>query len=439
MATSTTMTNDHGLTFCCNLGSVGNLSAANNPLNDPFPVRADGTRFTTPYGNSLGEIIRQGRGWTIKPRDYSPAWQQRWRVGVSRQLRRDMVVEVSYNGAYSKIPLDHTLSPVPQQYWSTGNTRNQAVEDYLNTFVSNPFNVSNFTSLQTSNPKVWNYLNTQSYFTATTLRRYQLIRAYPGMNGLNRTDPRGGTNKYHDLEVSFEKRMSKGLHTAVLYTRAYDMVRDYIPNEYDPTPQWRPGADVRPHRFVWQMIWELPFGKGRTWLTQGPLQHVLGGWMLSWIYQYQNGPATGWNDRRYFYGDPKQLGALFNHDAVHSKDIHMWFDPSIAYKGTGPIPAGFTGFEGRSSMQAAGWQVATFANRLDVLREDGIRNWDVKIQRSFRMYERLNTRASVDLLNATNHTNFAGPNTDPTSTNFGRVDTQRGLSRVIQFNLRFDF
>jgi hypothetical protein len=196
---------------------------------------------------------------------------------------------------------------------------------------------------------------------------------------------------------------------------------------------------VRPHRFVWQMIYELPFGKGRTWLTQGPLQHIAGGWMLSWIYQYQNGPSTGWSDRRYFYGDPSQLGALFNHDAVHSKDIHMWFDPSIAYKGTGPIPAGFTGFEGRSSMQAANWQVATFRNRLDVLREDGIRNWDVKIQRSFRIYERLNTRFSVDLLNATNHTNFAGPNTDPTSTNFGRIDTQRGLSRIIQFNLRFDF
>jgi hypothetical protein len=43
------------------------------------------------------------------------------------------------------------------------------------------------------------------------------------------------------------------------------------------------------------------------------------------------------------------------------------------------------------------------------------------------------------MLNATNHTNFAGPNTDPTSPRFGMVDTQRGLSRVIQINLRIDF
>ncbi len=46
---------------------------------------------------------------------------------------------------------------------------------------------------------------------------------------------------------------------------------------------------------------------------------------------------------------------------------------------------------------------------------------------------------SVDLLNAANHTNFSGVSTDPTSRNFGRVTSQRGLSRMIQFNLRLDF
>jgi hypothetical protein len=53
--------------------------------------------------------------------------------------------------------------------------------------------------------------------------------------------------------------------------------------------------------------------------------------------------------------------------------------------------------------------------------------------------ERLNTSFAVDLLNATNHTNFTGPQTNPTNKDFGRVTTQRGLSRVIQFNLRVDF
>ncbi len=81
-----------------------------------------------------------------------------------------------------------------------------------------------------------------------------------------------------------------------------------------------------------------------------------------------------------------------------------------------------------------------FPTRLDSLREDGIRNWDVKIKRVFKITEGgLRVSFDVDMLNATNHTNFAGPNTDPTSPRFGMVDTQRGLSRVIQINLRIDF
>jgi hypothetical protein len=83
--------------------------------------------------------------------------------------------------------------------------------------------------------------------------------------------------------------------------------------------------------------------------------------------------------------------------------------------------------------------VRVFPLRLDSLREDGIRNWDVKVMRNFRVTERLSTKFSVDLLNATNHTNFQGPNLDPTSSNFGKVTAQRGLSRVIQLNLRLDF
>ena len=52
--------------------------------------------------------------------------------------------------------------------------------------------------------------------------------------------------------------------------------------------------------------------------------------------------------------------------------------------------------------------------------------------------ERLNTNFSVDFLNATNHTNFSDPDTNPISKTFGMVTSQRGVSRVLHFNLRID-
>jgi len=53
-----------------------------------------------------------------------------------------------------------------------------------------------------------------------------------------------------------------------------------------------------------------------------------------------------------------------------------------------------------------------FPTRVDALRSDGIRNWDVKILRRFRIRESMRASFSVDLLNATNHTNFGAANTD---------------------------
>ena len=442
-STGTTLTNDNALTFCCGLGAVGGLTASNNPMVNPFPVRADGTRFDTPYGNSLGSNRLAGNGFTLLPRNYKPASQHRWRIGVQRELRKDLALDVSYNGAYSSVPLLQKIDYLPSQYWATGNTRNQAVDDFLNgTLPTNPFNISNFSTLQSSDPTLYRYLSTQGFFTGTTISRNRLLRQYPQLNGWTGvrpgTDLITGGNKYRDLQMLVDKRFGRGFMSSVIYTYSNSEEADFFANEFDTTPTWRPQDANRPHRFVWTGIYEIPFGKGRQYLQSGPLQHVVGGWQVSWVYQRQSGPVTSWGNR-FFYGDINSIGDLFKHDAVNSQDLHVWFDPSIAFKGTGNLPAGFVGFEGRNALQPGSYQVRVFPTRLDQLREDGIRNWDAKLMRKFHIRERLNSTFAVDLLNATNHTNFSSPNTDPTSPAFGRVTSQRGLSRIIQFNLRFDF
>ena len=442
-ATGTTLTNDNGLTFCCGTNSISGLTASNNPMTNPFPVRADGTRFDVPLRNSLGANRLVGTGFTLLPRDFTPARQSRWRVGVQRELRKDLMIDVSYNGAYSSVPLVQRIDYLPGQYWATGNTRNQAVDDFLNGTVPNPFNISNLTGLKTSDPAVYRYFSTQGFFTGTTTSRNRLLRQYPQLNGWNGARPGGdivrGGNKYNDLQLLLERRFAKGFMSSLIYTYSRSTEADFFANEFDTTPTSRIQDANRPHRFVWTGIYELPFGKGRQYLKSGPLQHIAGGWQMSWVYQRQSGPVTSWGNR-FFYGDINGIGDLFKHESVNSSDIHQWFDPSIAYRGTGAIPQGFVGFEGRTANQPGSYQVRVFPTRLEDLREDGIRNWDVKLLRKFKLHERLNTTFAVDLLNATNHTNFSGPNTDPTNmSTFGRVTSQRGLSRLIQFNLRFDF
>jgi hypothetical protein len=264
------------------------------------------------------------------------------------------------------------------------------------------------------------------------------------MNGLNGFNPdqeyeNKGKSVYHDMQIQLDKRFARGLTFQVGYTFSNSREADWYPNQFDQTPAWRVSNDARPHRLVTTGIYEMPFGKGRSWVTENPIQHVIGGWNLGWIYQYQDGAATGDWGNQFFYGDIDRIGDVFNQQAVNDRDIHQWFDPNIVYKGSGAVPEGFVGFEGRAAMRPGNYHVRMFPIRLAALRTDGINKWDLKIERQFQMTERARTRFSVDLLNAFNHTSFGGPNLDPTNTNFGKVTSQNGPSRIIQLNLRVEF
>ena len=441
--TSTTLSNDRGLTFCCSIGAAGNITAAVNSMTDPFPLRADGTRFDVPTGNTLGQDYTDG-GSPSTRRDTSPPKQQRWRLSIQREIAKDMVLDVSYNGAYSTSQGSYTLSYLPQQYWSTGNVRNDANYQYLTTTFPNPFNIANLASIQSTNPILYQWASTQGKFTGTTVQRSALLRAWPNFSSVNGIpageDPSAYNNhtKYRDLEIQFERRFSKGLRSVVSFTNATSD-STYRQNEFEKFYSWQDNGNARPYRVSWTFIYELPYGKGRKWGTNSPLRHVLGGWQLSWVYVRQAGTRTGWGNL-FFYGDINQIDKLFNHDEVWSKDIHQWFDPNIRYTASGAcgVPSGFTGFEGRTACQPVGNHVRVFPTQLD-LRNPELRNWDAKLAREFRFTERVRFNFSADALDATNHTNFNGPNLDPTSTSFGRITSQAGVNRLVQLNGRFEF
>ena len=159
---------------------------------------------------------------------------------------------------------------------------------------------------------------------------------------------------------------------------------------------------------------------------------------MSWVYQFQSGPPTSWG-RYFYYGDLNNIQDVFNQEKAHSQDVHLWFDPSIAYRGTGPVPSGFNGFEGRAANQPGTFHRRVFPARLGSLRSDGVRGWDAKILRRFRFAERASFSVAADIINLTSHTNFGAPNTNPTNRDFGRVTVQQGVGRTIQVAARLEF
>jgi hypothetical protein len=258
-----------------------------------------------------------------------------------------------------------------------------------------------------------------------------------------------GNTDYNSLELSLRRRMSKGLSYSLGYTFSHGLA-DFGDNLTDPDgalPQnsynyaaemSNSNLDIR-SRFVGNFIWDLPFGQGRRFLSNGAVSRWLGGWQLNGIVTLQTGSpysVTAAND-----------GLLGFTHAVYANCIGDPFasattDPNL-YTTTGFLinPAAF-------AQPAAG----TFGNCAPrKFHGPGIQMVDLSIFKDFRFTERWYLQFRTEFFNAFNHPNFANPSSNISSPGaFGKVSNTLapilgtdsggpGDPREIQFALKLYF
>lgn len=419
-ATNTVLTNNFGETW-----NVGNPAAGISPLTDPFPVRANGTRFDVPLQNALGAMARVGQGWTFTGYDRSHPRVQRWRASIQRELSSNIMVEASYWGQWAdRINITRRLDALPGNYFASGNTRNNAIATDMNRQVANPFHISNFASLQTSDPVLYQHMSTLGQFTSQTIAKNRLLRPFPHMNGLNDNAQALGKGSTHALELNFTKRFSRGFNLNASYTRMHQRDRTIIENEFDPAPSvWWPSGSARPNRFTATAIVEFPFGRGRQYFQSGILNHILGGWQMAVTYEFQNGPLLSWGNV-FYRGDIN----TFEEDATsNSKSLDQWFNTAVP-------------FERIASNQPAAFHTRIFPRFFDGLRADGLNQWNGNLLREIKLAEGVRFQFRVDAINLQNRSQFNGPDINPVSTNFGRVLSQTSsLNRFYQIQGRIQF
>src|SRR5262249_14071010 len=111
------------------------------------------------------------------------------------------------------------MNRVPGGYWWRGPSRNTAIDSWLNGGVTNPFRLStNFPSLATENPGLWADMNTQSFFTNSTISRAQLLKPFPQMTGLTQESAPLGLVRTHGVELTFNRRFTRGWNMMLAYT-----------------------------------------------------------------------------------------------------------------------------------------------------------------------------------------------------------------------------
>ncbi|HVF88109.1 MAG TPA: carboxypeptidase-like regulatory domain-containing protein [Pyrinomonadaceae bacterium] len=472
-STGTTLTNNNGLTF-----TNGNLSAACRAVNspgcqtlsdDPFPLRADGTRFNDPFGNSLGLMARAGRGFTYVNRDWSRARQQRWRIAVQRELSSNLVLEAAYLGSYTDnmslvgdpgnadAQVTRRIDILPAQYYATGLVRDVARETALNQTFPNPFNISNFASLQTQNPLVYQDISTNGFFTSTTISRAQLLRQFPQINGLNVQRVPEVSLKYHHMETSLTQRLTRGVSFMATYQWASSQVKDFLQNEFDAERVYRQNTNYRPHSLRLNGLIELPFGEGRRFFSGGGIAgKLLGGWQVTPIYYLQSGRVYDFGNVFFFGEDTRDIKLpddertrhrWFNtrlfprfRDTSRGETLAAWRDRIRQLVPAQYLPTGRTyDTVVETDFAPAGFHTRVFPSRFNWLRGDIMSQVDVNIAREFPITENTRLEFRTDLINALNSVQWNNPNTDPASSDFGRVTSQYNTPRWIQFQMRLTF
>jgi hypothetical protein len=414
--TTNVASNNFGMTW-----NTGNPAAGVSLLADPFPVRADGTRFDSAYGSALGAMMTAGTSYSYGNLNYKHPRLQRWSAGIQRELSSNMAFQAVYNGQFSgNVGMSIKEDPLPVQYWNQTQTRNTALDGSLTANVANPFYINNFSSLQTSSPLLYKRLSSVSFFTSPTVSVAQLLRAFPEMPGLTATNVNQRKFRDHSLDMTFQRRFAGGLsiNFALSLNRAQDW--STVLNEYDLGPtQWFTSNNARPWRTTATGLYQLPFGKGRTFWKTGILGAVAGGWQLGSTYELQPGPLLTWPNL-FFSGS---MNNIQSSNPIPSQ----WFNINA-------------GFQRTASLAPGTYQARVFPPFIDGLRGDWTNLLNGSLQRTFVVRERIKIMVRADAQNVLNRSQLAAPTMDPTSTLFGQSTSTSGqISRWYTLVGRINF
>ena len=240
---------------------------------------------------------------------------------------------------------------------------------------------------------------------------------------------------YNALQIKLDKRFANGLTFLASYTysKCLDPKSDAFSglgvDAYDLRRFWgRCDFDLR-HMFVFSSIYQLPFGKGRTFLTNasGLEDAFLGGWDIGGIVTVQSGlPFTIG-----VTGDPANVGS----GAFQTAELVG-----------NPDPPGFkrTTQEWFNTAAFAEPTFGTFGNSgRNILSLPAYRNFDFYTSKNFAITERFKLQFRAEFFNIFNHPTYGqgysgvggGQVMDVGTPGFGEL-LSASPARIIQFGFK---
>jgi Carboxypeptidase regulatory-like domain/TonB dependent receptor len=270
---------------------------------------------------------------------------------------------------------------------------------------------------------------------------------------------------YNSLQIKFDKRFSQGLQFMSSYTYSHatnQSVDDGSLYSVDKPQSTGPDDFNRNHVFIWNGVYQLPIGKGKTYLggVGRAMNLIVGGWQLGNTIVWSSGlPFTATSGNCGLISDTGpcrpdihgsfHVGAGKFDSATHSVTYFtpvapLTYDPASLTVGTDtctlPRPT-----SGPFSLPAC----ATGGNvGRNSFRGPGAITDNLSLSKTFSITERFNTEFRMDTYNLFNHPNLGNPgNCVDCGGNNGKITglagSTTGISnngmRYLQFGLKVGF
>ncbi len=233
------------------------------------------------------------------------------------------------------------------------------------------------------------------------------VRPFPLFPGISYFT-NGAGHQYHGLTVEAERQMTRGLYLQSSWAWARDIGDlergESVENPFDRRRERAVASDIPTHRVTNNAIYELPFGRGRRWLSTAPrlANLAVGGWEISAIYSYYSGqfltPLWSGTDPTGTAFTTSRTPPLVTIRPDHLRDgnlprsqrsVNGWFDPTAF---GAPQP-------GRFGSSAKG-----------VIKGPWVNVWHMGLFKDFIFAEnRPRLRWEMTATNIFNHPNYSNP------------------------------
>jgi hypothetical protein len=291
-----------------------------------------------------------------------------------------------------------------------------------------------------------------SAYTNSTVAMNQLLRPIPYMGSVNKNLP-SGQNHYYAMQTKLEKRLHNGVSFIGSFTWA-KMFEDtaVIGPSIIGKVEHKLGGEDRPFNVALTGVWNIPFGRGKSFGGNMPrvLDSIVGGWEMSGKFNQLSGTPLVFSTDGFYSGQSMDLGSNRTLAKYFDTSQYVRFPSSStdttnypAWTGLQNMPGGSyhsTGATKNATFNDFGSYIRNYATRWGSVRQQGMFQLDLGMYKNFQIHEATRFQLRFDAFNATNHPRFNGANTDPTSSNFGRVTpTTVGQARLIELGGKLYF